>query len=459
MRDKPPRFAAWRASLTALALGAALGGCMTYRQSPLPRTADLGQGPGALKVDAARLRVAPLKPIVIDPRDGLDPLEVAVLAVLNSPDLKARRAALRVDDAQVFAAGLLPDPQLSGGLTYPIAGTDTATGYNGALTLDVAGLLGVVNTRRAARFSARQADLDLLWAEWTTAQQARALAETALADDARARALREVQGVAADRSARSSAALAHGDVTAQTAAADLAVKLDAQTLAATAEHDALKARRDLNALLGLDAAVVLPLVERPPAAGYSQAEIEQALSVLPHRRPDLLALQAGYAAQDANLRKAVIAQFPIANVAFNYGRDTTPTTSLGPAATAILPLFNTARAEAKVQSATRDQLRAEYQARLDATDAEVKDAATELAAASAQAAVLRAEVPRLEALAAPAARATARGDLDSQAYLTLTQSVLSKRADLVDRELARRAAEIQLETALFLPPPEYRAQP
>ena len=53
-------------------------------------------------------------------------------------------------------------------------------------------------------------------------------------------------------------------------------------------------------------------------------------------------------------------------------------------------------------------------------------------------------------------RMSLRDDIDSQTYLTLTQAVLSKRADLDDRELAARIAEIQLETALFLPPAEAR---
>ena len=72
---------------------------------------------------------------------------------------------------------------------------------------------------------------------------------------------------------------------------------------------------------------------------------------------------------------------------------------------------------------------------------------------------LRADVPRLEALVRPAVAAYNRGDIDSQTYLTLSQNALSRRADLDDKELAARLAEISLETALFLPPAESRAPP
>ncbi len=56
----------------------------------------------------------------------------------------------------------------------------------------------------------------------------------------------------------------------------------------------------------------------------------------------------------------------------------------------------------------------------------------------------------------PAVAAYDRGDIDSQTYLTLSQNALSRRADLDARELAARLAEIALETALFLPPAEFK---
>ena len=401
----------------------------------------------------------PLKSIRIDAADGLDPLEVAILAVLNSPELAAQRRAAKVSDAQVFAAGLLPDPQITTGIDRPVAGPDNQTAYNASLGLDLAGLLGRTYVRRAAGLSARQADLNLLWSEWGVAQQARQNAETALAGEARAVVLRRILALAADRYARSEQALQNHDVTLQTTAADLAVKLDAQTQLMTADHDAQKARRDLNALLGLRADVMLPLVPAQPTPGYDAAAVQQALASLPERRPDLLALKTGYGAQDATLRKAILAQFPLNNIAAAYAKDPAGTSTVGLALTLALPIFNGGRGEVRVQSATREQLRAEYQARLDRTDAEVRNAERERAGAQAAVETLSLEVPRLEALVRPVLAAYDRRDIDSQTYLTLSQNVLSKRADLDDRVRAARLAEIALETALFLPPAESRAAP
>lgn len=447
----------WRKIALAGAL-AALAACAAYRPAPLAAKADLRGEMGALKIDVSRLRVAPLRGVIIDPSRGFSPLDVAVLAVLNSPDLAAKRAALGVKSAQVFAAGLLPDPQLTASVDKPIAGPDTHTANSLSPSLDIAALIARASAARAARFEARQADLDVLWAEWTTAQQARQLAVTALTDEARAGFLRRILTAAAARAERSTAALKRGDVSGPAAAADLAAKIDLQTQLATALHDAQKARRDLNALLGLDAGVALPLRSAPPSAGYDPVRVRQALAELPARRPDLLALQAGYGAQDANLRKAILAQFPLTQIALAYARDPSNTTTLGLSAVAALPIFNGHRGEVRVQEATRAQLRAEYQSRLDQTDAEVKNAVAELAGARRMADILRADLPPLRAVLAPAPAALARGDIDSAAYLALVQSVVGKEADLEDKELAERMAEIQLETALFLPPADVAAQ-
>ncbi len=54
-------------------------------------------------------------------RSGTAPLtpdELAILAVLANPDLKAARAKAKVSSAQAFAAGLLPDPSLNLGYDF-----------------------------------------------------------------------------------------------------------------------------------------------------------------------------------------------------------------------------------------------------------------------------------------------------------------------------------------------------
>ena len=439
-----------------VALTAILAACATAGPRPLAVAPSSAASLADLKVDVSRLRLQPLKSIVVDARDGLDPDEIAVLAVLNSPALRAKRAAARVNVAQVFNAGLLPDPQITLSADFP-ATAGASIAYTIAASLDIQGLLARSASLAAAKGGARQADLDLLWAEWQAAQQARQLAWTALAGEARASLLRRVRDQARDRYGKTQAAMARGDISGPTVGSDLAIEMDAQAQLTTAEHDAAKARLDLNAMLDLKPQVVVPLVPGPTPTSYDAAAVAAAAQQVADRRPDLLALKAGYGAQNAKLRQAILAQFPLMNVQANHARDNSDVSSNGGAATFALPIFNGNRGQIAIEKATREQLHEEYQARLDATEAEIAVAWADLTSSQRAVAGLEVSVPRLEAIASQATAAYRRGDIDSGTYLGLVQNALSRRADLEDKRLAALQAEAALEQALFLPPAELRA--
>jgi outer membrane protein TolC len=438
------------AAVAAACLG--LAACATDQARPLATVADVAASPERLSADLSQLRPAPLKTHRFDPSDGLDPTEVAVLAVLNNPDLKAKRAGAGVAAAQAFSAGLLPDPQVSYSLDLPVdRAAGYVNGYNLSPSLDLATLVTHAAALKAAKATARQADLDLLWSEWTTAQQARQLAVTALANEDKAKVLARLADGLNDRYRHSSTAFERGDITAAVNSADLAAKADADAALATAQHDAEKARGDLNALLGLAPEARLNLVPGAPFIDPDPAALDAAAAALPTRRPDLLALQAGYASQNANLRKAVLAQFPILNLGFSHASDTSAVVTNGLTATFVVPIFNGGRGEIAVQSATRDQLRAEYQARLDQTLADIAAARRERASSRRMIAALEGDVPRLIAAATQARAPYQRGDIDSAAYLGLEQAALGHEVALLDQRLAAELAAISLETVLFLP--------
>jgi outer membrane protein TolC len=428
----------------------ALAGCATYQAKPLADGPDLAASPRRLTVDVAQLRLKPLKAHRFDPSRGLDPTDVAILAALNNPDLKAKRAAANVAAAQAFSAGLLPDPQVTYSLDVPVT-AGAVTGYNVSPSLDIMALVTHSAALKAAKAAARQADLELLWNEWTTAQQARQLAVTALADEQKADVLDRLATALAVRQRQSQAALDHGDATSANAGADLAAKIDAEVAVTTARHDAEKARGDLDALLGLDPGVRLDLVSAAPEVDPAPDALDAARAALPRRRPDLLALQAGYDSQNANLRKAILAQFPVLNLGFSHASDTTPVVTNGFSATFVVPIFNRGRGEIAVQSASRDQLRAEYQARLDQVQADVAAAWRERETSRRLILQLRSDVPRLVAAATQAEAPYRKGDIDGAVYLALQQAALAHQAALLDQQLAFELAGISLETILFIP--------
>jgi outer membrane protein TolC len=405
-------------------------------------------------VDVSRVRLAPLPPRRIDPAHGVDPIDVAILAVLNSPDLAAKRAAARVAAAQTFSAGLLPDPQVPLSTDVPDIMTGNSIAFAITPTVDISALITRSATLAAARASEHQTNLDLLWSEWSTAQQARQYAVTVLMNDEKAAVLARMDAELSERARQSGIALARRDVTGTVASADLAAKLDADVQLAATRVAAEKARGQLNALIGLAPGARLALVDSHGPPDPEPAAVQSALAALPQRRPDLLALQAGYESQNANLRKSILAQFPLLNLGYSRQRDNTNIYSSGVAATVTLPIFNRNRGDIAVQRATRERLAQEYRARLDQTVADVAQARADLAAEQADLGRFEADTPRLEAQARLARPAFARGDLDSAAYLAIDQAVLKEVVAMWDTRLARRLADIGLETVLFLPPAE-----
>ena len=111
-----------------------------------------------------------------NPDDGLDMTEVAILAVLNNPDLKVARDEQGIARAQLMAAGILPNPQLTGGLDFPLNGDPAlVNAFNMGLNYDLNALITRNAAIDAARADRLKVDLTVLWQEWQVVQQARLL--------------------------------------------------------------------------------------------------------------------------------------------------------------------------------------------------------------------------------------------------------------------------------------------
>ena len=99
------------------------GGCARYHAEPLQLSPPLAKDTAALAVRMDAPHYARLfganRSYTVDIHDGLDEMEVAILAVLNNPQLKATRKRLHVATAQLFAAGLRPWQQASYALHKP----------------------------------------------------------------------------------------------------------------------------------------------------------------------------------------------------------------------------------------------------------------------------------------------------------------------------------------------------
>jgi outer membrane protein TolC len=375
--------------------------------------------------------------------------EVAMIAVVNNPDLKAMRGQVGVAEAQAFAAGLLPNPQLSIAYGALITGVGATTSSATAmLGQDIVPLLIRSARRRAASANERSVRLNLLWQEWQIVSQARTFFARAVELERQRAVIEEYRKLFGERYQRSNTAMQQGNEILPTVVSDLAALQAVETQLHDTEQLILKNRHDLNALLGLAPEVQLRLADEVSAPAIDTAKLTTILRDLAQRRPDLIALVAGYEAEEEKLRQAIIEQFPKLNIAPNYTNDTTPVYTAGPVITIGLPIFDRNQGNIAIERATRQQLRDEYQARLDTASSAAGRLITELNLIEEQYQASLASIRRLRDAAAVADQAYAAGNLDERSYVDLHAALLAKEIESLKLEQTLLEQRITLQTLI-----------
>lgn len=436
------------ASMLALAVAWLLSSCATYSALPL------GNGQGAASVaeltaPTAAMALPMLTPHRFDPSDGLDVTEVAMLAVANSPQLRLKRDELGIAQAQAFAAGLLPDPQLSLGKDFPQhSGPGLTTAFNLGISADVSTLLLRSSLTAEARDRAQQVNLDLLWAEWQTVTQARQLFQQVTSLRAQQQRLQQEATALAPLDRHVQTALQDGNLTYDTASAGLNASADVRKRLGDTTVQLHQAQSDLHMLLGLAPEAPIELVGSADPVQPTATEIQQALVALPARRPDLLALEAGYAAQNASLRGAILAQFPALTLGFTSARDTSAIYTKGFSIGISLPLFNRNRGNIAIERATRVQLKDAYEERVLSARSDVQQLQADLATLDHQRTQLNTHVGQLDASLRAAEHAWRERLLDWPTYLAIRSNVLSADLDLLSFHQQQATAAIALQALL-----------
>jgi cobalt-zinc-cadmium efflux system outer membrane protein len=417
--------------LAATSLSLMLVSCATYSPLPLSDNAKLA---GAAPTEG---------------QNSLDLTAVATIAVLNNPDLKAARAKYQVAQAQAFAAGLLPNPQITASLDHP---TDSAPGFINAyglgLSYDLQALLTHSAKAAAADAVRDQAKLDLLWQEWRTVAQARTFYVESVLSAEKQTFLIATEEKYGRRELGFNAALQRGDIALDRAGGDLAVLLDVHGQVGAAERASIQAKHALNALLGLAPNVMVPLRTIDAPEIPEMTAIEAAVRHLPQTRPDLRALQAGYQGQEKLLLKSVLSQFPNVSIGFTRARDTSDVHTTGFGVTLNLPIFDHGQGDIAINRATRDQLRAEYQARLDQSSGEAWRLWAEMRQLQPEIGNLESQLPNLQATVDEAREAYDARDLALSNYLTMLSALLNGQSKLFDLRAALWSDAIALSTVL-----------
>ena len=428
-----------------------LGGCAVYQPCMLPNHAALSVSPAALQIDSTKLRMTGLQNKKVDLSDGLDMTEIAIIAVLNNPGLKAQRARRAVAGAQLFAAGLLPDPQLSTSLDHPTdntAGISTAWGLG--LGYDIMPLI-TRQARLATASAARaQVDLTLLWQEWLVVQQARSLDVRYQTEARQLALLRKTLKLYERRYSQSARALTQGNLTLDVSGTDLTGLVGIYSQISQLEQKNNETNHKLNLLLGLKPETKLTLSPLTKPIAIKAATIRKSLADITRRRPDLLALQAGYRSQEAKVRRAVLAQFPSINIGINRARDTSAVYTNGFAISLNLPIFSANRGAIAVELATRAELRTEYQNRLSQTATDIDRLAALQGIEVKQQKILGLYLPKLQNMVNQARNAFRNGDIDALTFLNMETTLVNKRLEQINLQGSQWENRIALDTLLAL---------
>ncbi|MBK7249643.1 MAG: TolC family protein [Gammaproteobacteria bacterium] len=427
-------------------------GCAHYAPAPLSPTPDILAipVPQAVAARSRQLERPFLQPVTIDLAAPLDGNALAALAVVSNPDLKALRARAGVAEAQAFAAGLVPDLAVNVGADFVVGGPPAVTNLVAALGLN----LNALRTRSVrlgqAQALASQARLDLMWAEWQTAGAARIAAARILALTRSKMLSQSASETAEAMLVKVTGAVGRGDAPPGQLQGVRLAALDAAGRYRADEQALVAAKLELSRLLGIPPDLQIR-VEESPLPSEPALDAHDLFDIAQRERPDLRALRAGYTAQESAVRLAVMEQFPTLDLTVNGTRDTGNNRLIGPAVAFSLPLWNRNRGTIAIESATREALRAEYDARVFRTRSEIATALAGLAVSYPQRAVLLSQIPALRAFADRMATAAGRGDQSLAARDEALQSVRDKEMLLVASEQAIAEQSIALELLTGLP--------
>jgi outer membrane protein TolC len=409
----------------------ALTGCVSYEPKPLDRDPSLVPSLSAL---------APAQ------HGALTIAELDRLVLANNPDLRAARAKLGIGEAQIIEAGLLPNPQLAFSYPFFVAGADGSDAFSSGISQDLRSILLRPSKAAAAANAASEINASLLWQEWQTIGKARILFVDIVSGDRAEKVIERTRKLLKNRFDRSKAAVDQGSAALATLSPDLAAISDIQKLYDDLERLQFSRRHQLNAMLGLapDAPLALSGGGEPPALDVPR--IRRDLADVADRRPDLIALQYGYRSQEAKLRQAILAQFPNVAIGITGGRDNSGIYSVGPQISFELPVFNRNEGAIATESATREALGREFNARLTAAVGEVEALLSEQALLRKQLASIRPRFKEARDIATLSEKAYKQSLLDERAYVDTQVAQLTIERQQIELQQSMLEGQITLAT-------------
>jgi outer membrane protein TolC len=442
-----------------LLLALLLGGCSIYHPKPLTEetVATVLRKPSdkALQIEATKIHHPALRSVRIDLRDGINPDEAALVAVLLNPTLRADRDRSGLAQAQLVQAGVLPNPQVAWSNDDVIGGNTAGTinAFGLGASWDVTELLTLLPKIASARANTKAIALDVAWNEWQTAQSARLSALRIIGLTAQLRAAREGGDAIKENVALLTKATEAHEKTVLDLASAESTSRDARAAELAIEKQLETERIALNRAMGLPPEAqpsiesgALPTFVNPPA-------YEGLIVSLETSRLDLLGLKAGYTSQDEALRAAIIAQVPRINLGFTRATDTSNVQTLGFGLSVDIPIFDRNQGNIATERATRQKLFDEYADRVFQARADIATELANIRWLNRQIVENQKSIQSLEQLVSTAGTALQQGNGDAISYYQTRYELILKRIEFQQFkvQLAESVVGLEISTGRYLP--------
>lgn len=426
-----PKVSAWTGRAAIVLIGAGVAGCAGYHAKPLPAQASSASSLSQLRGNPGE--------------QPLDSQAVQRLVLLNNPDLRSVQARHDAAQAQRRQDSVLPNPVVTGSAGYLLSGVGDATAWTASISEDITSLITLKPRREAAKANADAVDAGLLWEQWQTLGKAQLLVIDLVEEDRQIQLQQQALDALAQRESRITRAVGMGNMERLTTAPDLAAAADARATLDDLQRRRLDQQQQLAALLGLKPDVVVPLASPLAPPVVDAASIREQADTISQRRPDLVALQLGYQAQEASLRAAVLAQFPPLSFGYAASQDNSRVRNGGPAVTFALPLFDHNQGNVAIAKATREQLHIEYTTRLATSRDDVDALLAQYAQLHEQ---WLAQVPAANDAAhaaTQAEQASNQGLLDLRSQVDLKVAAINRQVAVIATEQAMLEQQAALE--------------
>jgi len=412
-------------------------GCATYHPMPLnEQTVSEGLKPPDLDVvrtSAKNIKHPYLEPVEFNYKDGLSPSEAAILAVISNKELKAERDKMGLAQAQLFNAGLLPDPKFGYTVDFPVGGTTNGTvnAFGLLLNWDLNSILTRGSRLEEAKSNEKSVQLEVAWKEWQVAMESERRIYRIYYLNKQLAVIKQEENDLRKKVWAITKAVNSGDMTMIDLSASESALKSIQKDKLDVEKNIQEEKLNINELIGFPPDYNVKIQKGiEPVSLQNEPTFKDLRDNLENRRLDLIALRMGYQSQEARVRRAILDTFPKINIGFAQQRDTGNVNTSGFGITIDLPIFNRNRGNVAIERATRRQLYDEYINRIHKASSDISILLADINAVRKQITVSEQSVDKLKKLVDLYFNAFLEGNADIVTYYNSRNDLITKQLQI-----------------------------